>query len=131
MLFLLLALMAHSSAATCLNYDTDIVVIGTLSEQTFQESLNDQGSEKGDVPATYFFLKPDSTLCLLASARGEAPAAQVDSMQLVFPAYAAKSDKAPRLLLGEDVECAGKLIPASSSHNHTPILLADAVCHVR
>ena len=131
MLLLLLALMAHSSAATCLNYDTDIVVIGTLSEQTFQEPSSDQSSEKGDLPATYFFLKPDSTLCVLAGARGEESAAQVDTMQLAFPAYVAKSDKAPRLLLGEDVECAGKLVSASSSHNHTPILLADAVCHVR
>ena len=131
MLLLLLALMAHSSAATCLNYDTDIVVIGTLSEQTFQEPPVDQSSEKGDVPATYFFLEPNSTLCVLAGARAEESAAQIDSMQLSFPAYAAKSDKAPRLLLGEDVECAGKLIPASSSHNHAPILLSDAVCHVR
>ena len=131
MLLLLLALTSHSSAATCLNYDTDIVLIGTLSEQTFQEPPIDQTGEKGDVPATYFFLRPDSTLCVLAGARAEESAAQVDSMQLAFPAYGAKSDKAPRLLLGGDVECAGKLIPASSSHNHTPILLSDAVCHAR
>jgi hypothetical protein len=130
MLLLPLVLMAGSSAAECLRYDTDVLVIGKLSEQTFPEQPNYESVEKGDAPATYFFITPGQMLCALAGVRNDEPAGEIESMQLVFPANA-NAYKALRPSLGSEVECTGKLMPASSGHHHTPILLADAVCHPR
>ena len=131
MLLLPLALIAHSSAAACLNYDIDVIVIGKLSEQTFPEQPNYRSIENGDAPATYFFIAPKPTLCVLAGVRTDEPAAQSESMQLVFPANEPNSDRALRTRLGSEVECTGRLTPAISGHHHTPILLTDAVCRPR
>ncbi|MEP6484018.1 MAG: DUF4431 domain-containing protein [Rudaea sp.] len=123
-------LMTQSSAATCLKYDIDVVVVGKLIEQTFPEQPNYESIEKGDVPATYYFLDPSPALCVLPGSGPDERAADIDSLQIVFPANG-DAYKALRSSLGRDVKCTGRLMPEISGHHHTPILLADAVCAPR
>jgi hypothetical protein len=129
MILFLMALTANSSAAACLDYDKKVQVLGTLSEQTFPEEPNYEDAAKGDHPASYFFITPETDLCVSAGRSDDEPARSIESMQLIFsPTRATASYNALRPSLGKQVSCAGRLWPAISGHHHTPTMLADAVC---
>ncbi len=129
-LFFLLTMSASANAGSCLMYDGEVTLHGTLSKRTFPEQPEYESIENGDAAATYFFISPSQPFCVAEGdvANDDLAEPRVESVQLVFDPDHLGYD-ALRRNLGKDVECRGTFYHAISGHHHTPVLLSDAKCH--
>jgi hypothetical protein len=116
-------------AAPCLNYSEEVILQGAIKRQIFPEQPNYESIAKGDAKASYFFISPHKSFCVLKGSDLTEEAEQgVKEVQLIF-SEPKKSYRQLRPYLGKEVKCSGQFFHAISGHHHSSVLLDKAVCH--
>ena len=112
------------SLAACLSYNARVNVTGTLLRVVFPGPPGYESVARGDAPEPYFVLRFNPPVCVDRDPAGnDNPGiARLRHMQLMLqPEQYARL----RPRLGRKIRLSGVLVPASTGHHHTPVMLDD------
>jgi hypothetical protein len=128
---LLVFLSSAAQAEQCLSYSGAVEIVGKLSRHTFAEQPGYESIANGDAAATYFFVSPIKSLCVVEGIADDNEPSEnnITRVQLVFPTgTSVNSFNSLRPLLGNNIKCVGNLFHSISGHHHSPVLLGEAKC---
>ncbi|HEY4218139.1 MAG TPA: DUF4431 domain-containing protein [Gemmatimonadaceae bacterium] len=108
-------------APACLKYQPESVqLVGHLERLTFPGGPNFKSVSGGDTPEDAFYLRLAHPVCTMPDGTNQAKT-DVTLLQLI--ADTAKL----RFMADKEVVVHGTLLPASSGHHHTPVILMPAM----